>query len=158
MNKSELINKAKLIYYMNSNGKPYYENSYKSHLDEMLSVLQTFKYKDSDLECGVWLFNARYPRVNTIQDFGDRIFHMIHYTSLRYPEMKLNKDAVVLTVCDRIAHANFFLENGKKGAYDAFHKHHTLFHRLLYEKGQCDTMWAYLDTLMERDWNNLMCV
>ena len=153
-----IVNKAKLIYYMNSHDRKYYEESYIVHLNSMIKLLDVFKVNDPVLESGVWLYNARCPKSNLIKEFGDRTFNMVTDTSLQYQLSKRNRDAVILLLCDRIAHLDYFLENGRKGGYNALHKHHNLFHRELYVNGQCDQIWAYLNMLMEKDWNNLMCI
>lgn len=125
----------------------------------MIKVLLTFKLLTNDLECACWLYNTRYPKDMIMNEFGADMYSTMDATSRSLEYAKFNKKAMILLIADRIAHVNYFLENGCKSSFDAFQMtHNELFYKQLYSNGCCDALWAYLNNLMRANWNSLMCV
>lgn len=154
-----LHKRAKLIYYLNSIGRKYTEDElYTKHIQDMLDVLDAFGIYSTDSECCVWLYAMNYPKDKIVKDFGDRIADVVSSTSGNYRAIKNNPNSANLVLIDRVAHVNYFIENAKKSYFEAFQKHHQLFRRELFSREQNPKIWAYLDSLMEKSWESLVCI
>jgi len=151
--------KAKLIYYLNAANKQYSGSDlYITHVREMISILEAFGIYSTNGECCVWLYAANYPKSNMVKDFGVPISEVVIGTSGHYSSIKSNYNSANLVLIDRVAHINYFLENGKRSSFEAFQKHHYLFRKELYKADQNLKLWSYLDDLMSKSWEKLVCI
>lgn len=151
--------KAKLIYYLNSGNRKYCDdNLYQKHILDMVGVLDAFGIYTIEGECCVWLYACNYPKDRLLKEFGFPIYEVVSGTNGHYNSIKNNNNSANLVLIDRIAHVNYFLENGKKSSFEAFRSHHSLFKKELFMSNQNPKMWAYLDCLMDKTWESLMCV
>lgn len=67
-----------------------------------------------------------------------------------YPKiLKEGTFAIALKLCDRISNVRFSRENGDQGLLKMYKKEHPGFKKVLKREGELETMWEYLDALIE---------
>lgn len=154
------IRKAKFLFYLSLSKKTYKDNDFISlHVKEMISTLNAFGYSDPDLIICAWLFYINLDKSFIEDSFGLKIANIIENSNKSYDVIQSNRFSSILTIVARIAHINYFIENGKSDLYDSFQKTHwDLFYGKLYTFNKCDKLWVYLNDTMQKDWKKLMCI
>jgi len=137
---------------------------YTHHLAAVELVLRRFGYGDNhpddrDLLTAAWLHDVVEDTGTKLKEvsemFGDRVASLVGAVTnepgesrkvraaLTYPKTRSVRGAVALKLADRIAN----VEHGGK-LVEMYRNEYEDFRRSLHTPGDCDAMWAHLDSLL----------
>lgn len=156
-----LVQKARAFALRAHKDQKYAKQPYRVHLEQVVSVMERFRYTEPELIASAWLHDVIEDTPASLEDigtlFGPRVQEIVSRLTdepgatrkerklKTYPKVKGHKDATIVKLSDRIANmeASFILLE-KFGMY---RNEYPEFRHHLYVPNMAECLWSHLEHL-----------
>lgn len=154
-----MVDRAKFAFLLNANKRKFIDTTQYDHLANVSRVLFRFGYGyDNELVSSLWLYNTTINDDNIKKSFGRRVLNVKLDTNLSLDDIKSNTDAHIIMLAEKLSHVEYVIQTGQKDSFNNLKTFYTeILRKRLYKANICDEMWDYMDGLMKKTWEQLLC-
>ena len=157
---SLMVDRAKFSFLLNGGSRKFMSLSYKDHLKHTVDVLYRHGYGyDHELISSVWIYNTTIPKKSVINLFTERVLNVQIDTNQQLPEVRKNKDAMIIMIAEKLAHVEYIISCSEKESFNNLNYYYSnIFKPKLFKEKECDELWKSFDKIMNKTWEQIACV
>jgi len=156
---SMMVDRAKFSYLLSNGPRMFMNITFKEHLQNISNVLYRHGFgHDFELMSSVWVYNSSIEKSEICRSFTDRVLNVQIDTNSPIHEFR-NKDAILVSIAERIAHFEYILSEGdKKSFINLKYFYDNIFKPKILKIKEHDKLWEELDQITDKTWESHVCI